>query len=549
MKTTTHQSIRTFFLLWTAALVGFTQGDRFVQLNGSFNARSEANFRGSSNVAFTIPRGTQTEVLESQQFSPPGNRGLSNYGLKVRIASAGQHQGREVWIYYNARNPEATPLSFYKERPSEWSASRTPTSQPEAGGGAVTEATTPARPLGPLLADDGSTTADVSTVPCFNCTPNSVVETAQSVLAATQLSAAANASLAGRSIQGPEVSCNSRNNYLEAGLRANPLRELLSSATQNFSIVEPACTQHFMNNVFGAQSAAFRQCGGQQAAAPRSPVVRACLSNNYMNMTHDSLNVAFGCAKDHLGVARDDMKYVFGLFAAESGLHLNAMSPTGAGGFGQLTQVAIRALNTGSRRQSSPIDQLAASLRGTSINASSNQVCSELANTVLNTKMDDRPSRSCDRVGLNKQNPMKNLLYSLAYVKNSMNFIQNVIQRNRALQNKLPDNPELRNSLLSRLAVWAHNTGPAGLTTPMTALLRNSRKLQSENDINTFLSQLSQRMANPATAHSANRRGNRLRETSRYFSGIQGQLNRAEQAAGKSCIRNENEQRTLMSSN
>lgn len=134
-------------ILLLTFLLGFDESQRYLQLDGSFNARSEANFASNSNVSYILPRGTRAEVLERQRF-PSGN-----YGIKIRVES-GPRNGRETWIYYNARDREATPMSLYRERPSAWGSAQTlnptPTQDPAEAQAVQTQAPTPARPQAPL---------------------------------------------------------------------------------------------------------------------------------------------------------------------------------------------------------------------------------------------------------------------------------------------------------------------------------------------------------------------------------------------------------------
>ena len=165
--------LRWVLLLHSFLFLGFAESQRYLRLEGSFNARSESDFTSSSNVSFVLPRGTQGEILERQKFLS------GNFGIKIRIHE-GSRAGTETWVYYNSREPESTPMSFFSSKPS--SVLREPSNLSRAHS-LLTQSTTqalaraprgaPRDPLSPEPLAEGGVSLF-----CSNCTTSSSLSAA-----------------------------------------------------------------------------------------------------------------------------------------------------------------------------------------------------------------------------------------------------------------------------------------------------------------------------------------------------------------------------------
>ena len=91
--------------------LGFTGHERFVELEGYFNGRSEADFRkGVQNVRAVLPKGTRAQILAYAKL-PSGN-----YALKVKTVN-GETKGQDFWIYYDL---ERKSVKTFENAPSHW---------------------------------------------------------------------------------------------------------------------------------------------------------------------------------------------------------------------------------------------------------------------------------------------------------------------------------------------------------------------------------------------------------------------------------------------
>lgn len=125
--------------------VGFTGAERHIELTGSFNARSSANFtQDTRNILFTLSTGTKAEILSHRKFNS------GNYGLQVKVSS-GPHAGKTVWVYYNNSRPHMKLDAL-----------------PEAATQATATKPTPATPNVPVEIPLSQTTT-VAQATCTNC--------------------------------------------------------------------------------------------------------------------------------------------------------------------------------------------------------------------------------------------------------------------------------------------------------------------------------------------------------------------------------------------
>lgn len=206
---------------------------------------------------------------------------------------------------------------------------------------------------------------------------------------------------------------------------------------------------------------------------------------NYVDVTANSFNAVADCLGDYVSgsaeTKREAALAVFSLTTLESGLHANAMSPTGAGGIGQFTNVAIADVN--SRLKNIRAQQA----------KSSNPVCNQVLMKVLNEPMTASSAKTCDRLALSKNNPLKNMIYTFAYQGSQRKYLEETALKSRIFSGVLSaDLPASeRVTLASMVTIWSHNTGPGGMKVPLTAMmteyLQARKSVKTAADVDQFL--------------------------------------------------------------
>ncbi|MCX7674216.1 MAG: hypothetical protein N2Z70_00105 [Bdellovibrionaceae bacterium] len=96
--------------------LGFVRPGETLQVQGTVNARSSADFRSiSQNVKFVLPAQTDLVVNQVRKFNS------GNYGFYVTVQS-GPYRGEQAWVYYRVENPRLRLV----DKPIEQAAPREP---------------------------------------------------------------------------------------------------------------------------------------------------------------------------------------------------------------------------------------------------------------------------------------------------------------------------------------------------------------------------------------------------------------------------------------
>ncbi|MBV2167170.1 MAG: transglycosylase SLT domain-containing protein [Bdellovibrio sp.] len=330
------------------------------------------------------------------------------------------------------------------------------------------------------------------------------------------------------------MQCNRQNDYLENELEKlgqghTLFAQLATAKIERESIIKPACMRMSMEAKFSASSKVFRQCSPEGTG---SAAFRPCISENYFKLINNSFDLVSSCMKDIMApeasdeTQKLDVRAVYALINVESGFHVNAMSGTGAGGIGQFTTPAIQDVNQNELRN----------IR-ISLENNPNPQCGRLSMEFLDSLEPIRPQKahSCDRISLSNGNPIKNMIYTYAYLKGVKKDLSTMIFENRNYKNKFKLSEFDLNKVKRALMVWSHNTGPAGTWTPAKTLLNTFYRNRPVTDADEFINQLQQYMQKfPA---SANKSPARRKETSRYFPEITSTLTNIEKnVGGGSCV-------------
>lgn len=353
--------------------------------------------------------------------------------------------------------------------------------------------------------------------------------------------------------------CSAQNNYLEKQIedltsKNNFFQQIVAQyeSQHHDRTISLRCVQTMLQSKLGASHPSFQNgCRGSSNGQ-----ARPCLSTNYVRLITSSLDISMKCLRSYINpsghLQDEDLRAILGMFYQESGLHINAMSPRGAGGVGQMTSVAIADMN---RNEIPNTRQFLRSQGG---------LCAQLSEVALGQNMSS--NNRCERISIAAGNPMKNIVYSLAYFKSSRSQLSQRFftrssrtgqtdftrlfgpapcnESDSACSNSqaMKSRQELQEDLLSRISIWAHNTGLGGMTVPYEALARRwitqGRALvpgSGKNSVANFLQELSRAMV--TNGHSANR--GRTRETSNYYPNVQKHLSQIEANVGEggSCIR------------
>jgi len=527
------------FLLGSVGFAAMTapQADDLVEIRSWLNTRSEASFRPSDNDKISVLKpGTRAEVVETKYFPHTKNYGVC---LKTLDSSSGD---RCVWVYYNTKNPNMNLYAVHGDVDARKALLNRWMSSPKSKAADFSKKT--AAVTSPEDAQAAQTTREASGI--SEREPSSTPQTTAGAATAgvdgkgidskTLIKGTLNAiSSINEDIQkvlhpGPickECStkiltyetCNSKNDYMESALqnlKNNPVMSQVLSAPndQDLGAIRPECFQKGMET-FNA-SGAYRQCSSDNDARNAPHLKKACVSEDYVNVTTQSFNAVASCLSGYVSGSSDPeinritALSIFTMINTESGFHVNALSPTGAGGPGQFTQPAIDGVN---KNMEDLREYLA---------KSNNSLCKNTLMKALEPPMNGRPSQSCERINLNDNNPLRNFIYTFAYQAGNRRYLNGIFE-NPAYQNVIAGfSPKYREAFLSGLMTWSHNTGSAGMETPLRKLLRTAVQqnwhLSSKDDLAKFMTALSKEMRlypNPGNSSDARRR-----ETSIYYPSI-----------------------------
>lgn len=331
--------------------------------------------------------------------------------------------------------------------------------------------------------------------------------------------------------------CNetSRDGYLEKQLQATSAQEgllgaLIRQPVNQNAVIKPICIQMSMQMASsGLPRSAFKSCNGDRYGSAVGP---ACVGENYFKLINNSFDTVSNCMKDFIAPGESeemqklDIRAAYALINVESGFHVNAVSGTGAGGIGQFTSAAITDVNA---------NQIPAVKRA--LEADIGSVCSQVSSEFLKSSQPIRnnSNASCDRISLKNGNPVKNMIYTFAYLRGVKSDLNKQIFMNSNYSKKFNVSEYDLARIKRAMMVWSHNTGAAGTMTPVKALLNSFYRNKPVTDADKFINQIQQYMQIfPARANAG---ASRRKETSGYFPAITERLHNIESnAGGGSCV-------------
>ena len=509
----------------TASLAAFTgpQKDDLIELKGFLYARSGAHFRASDENKITVLKpGTRALIKETKYFESSKNYGMC---LELKNASISGTGDKCVWVYYNINHPSMALFSVAENKEKRdqtleaWmKESSTPKQAQQKAADSKPEKKSEVEPV--TEPEKAKAAETIQAVPAIIEKAEPKIET--KVAAGTKETKKEKSSKAGAEAEAqiavktidqlnekasqimsksevptspscPDGKCNrrieafqtctDRNDYLEAPLASllsgsSPLSNYLNSEPKE--VIRSDCIK---TNLTKNGSGRYQTCSANES--PRAIHSKACISKNYTNITAKSFNLAadcFGSLNGNSEVSKRQLALsVFSLMAQESGMHLNVSSPTGAGGPGQLTAPAIAEVNKNLKGLKNQLSQ------------ASNPMCKQVLVSALEQQMDSK--KTCDRIGIAKENPLKNIAYSFAYqnlIAKSLTAAYLDSKTYKNLTSSLSEEESAR--LKFSLAGWGHNTGPGGLQSALRGLLRDyvrgNKSLHSKQDVDQLLSDL-----------------------------------------------------------
>jgi hypothetical protein len=471
----------------TATGADIIEKSAMVELAGHLWGHSSADFADETqNKLNVLPAGTRATVDDVREF-----KGTGNYGLCLKVVPIGPV--RELnkdcyWVYYDrskkylklfstpetekgkqtmaawndSKSPQ--PVSSFVERTKEFK----PVSVPRPGIAAITTANINALQGPPVLP---MSSADVLNSPA-GALALSIVKKADALKGLTKsLDPTAGVEHCDDCpMCVPKIvkfqECNSKNNYFEKELDTifspnNPIRQMLAKKTPA-KYIKDACIAGSLLSFGGP----YKYCNANESGKPKKSVPAACVSERYTSLIRNSFDTIGDCLGDYLAGSQENAKAgmvnMFGLMSIESGMHINAKSAEiwkdgkivagGAGGSGQLTGGAIKSIN-----------QNELQLMRQHLEQKSAPECKTLLK-VLAEPMPDSLGKSCSRISIGSDNPLKNMMYTVAYQKQARVIIRKLGLENRAAKRALAKfSDKEKNQLEAELDLWAHNSGDGAL--------------------------------------------------------------------------------------
>lgn len=319
--------------------------------------------------------------------------------------------------------------------------------------------------------------------------------------------------------------CEKKNNYLEEQLQKlaggnSFLSSLMQGPLRPQSIIKANCLKTSLE--MGSTSA--RNCNGNHYG---KSISSPCLSENYFKLITNSFDAVSMCMKNYIApdeseqMKKLDVRAIYGLINIESGFQINAVSDSGAGGIGQFTSSAISDVNA------NHIPAVRAKLLSSDM-----PTCHRLSKELLDSANPIRSdaAASCERISLANGNPVKNMLYTFAYLRGAKLELDEQIFKNKNYLSKFSLSDFDLARIKRALMVWSHNTGRGGILKPTRSLLNSVYRNKLVTNAEEFIAQMQtfvEKFPSQFNNSSARRK-----ETSRYFPKIENTLNDIESNAG-----------------
>lgn len=278
--------------------------------------------------------------------------------------------------------------------------------------------------------------------------------------------------------------CSKSTDYIGRAISSSKseiVRKLANQPLQQ-TMIKSTCTKQAMDKII-LPSESFRgSCitGGSDGKVP-------CVSQSYHRLMHNSLDLISRCVKNYYemeapenrGRYNDLLQDILGKLTLESNLHLNAVSPGNYSGPGQLGFGSISDVNDSMKNKKSMYSYLKNHADG---------ACRDLA-PLLAAKMNPA-SGACEKISLDKNHPVLNLLYTFNYRMVQRSQLMPLFN-SKLIQDRFAgeEREELFNIFMQKINTWAYNPGAGGIRwRARTALLKMPKgAIKNSSDIANLL--------------------------------------------------------------
>ncbi|UYL08865.1 lytic transglycosylase domain-containing protein [Bdellovibrio sp. SKB1291214] len=328
--------------------------------------------------------------------------------------------------------------------------------------------------------------------------------------------------------------CSDKDDYLEEALERKKLSRsylgaLIRTPISKKPMVRPVCieTAMFLQSPSSGPVVNYKTCSGGNA---KNAPARPCVSEKYFTLVNNTFEVVSQCMKTYIGegesaaAQKQNILAVFGMISVESGFHINITSKTGAGGIGQFTSPAINAVN----KMISETEEF--------LLTHPDSRCQKLATEFLKEDKLMSSGKTCDRVSINEGNPVTNMIYTYAALKEAKDYFDSSVFDDEKMKAKFALSSNEMAKIKRATMIWSHNTGYAGLKTPLTKLLTTKYAKKKVTNADTFLEELKEYARTYPNKGNAGSKA-RIKETAGYYAKIQTKIDLVEHgAAGGSCL-------------
>lgn len=205
----------------------------------------------------------------------------------------------------------------------------------------------------------------------------------------------------------------------------------------------------------------YATCSGPKSGLKRESVA-PCVSETYVDLTTRAFNLVSSCTQ----LSRRE---AYGLFLQESGLHMNALSHTGAGGIGQLTQVAILGV-----QQVDASEIVTPEVKNVSTRVKneiqSNPGCAPLREFEKLTLKESEAARRCEVLSF-PRSPLYPMVLSMKHYQYGKAHLRAIIS---TLDLKKRFGEAKNAELETELAQYAYNTGVSGIASSFLVYARTA---------------------------------------------------------------------------
>lgn len=336
------------FSLHTQLVFSQDRGDIF-QVDGSFNARDTAYFKGSKNIKFTLEENDIAKIVDVIPL-PSGNK-----GLKIFV-SHGPNKGKSAWIHYNSKDPKFDVYAeLQDDNETEEETLKFVETQTAANDAKSiqeydayllealkkhqkTEAVIEEKKATPLNSDFIDRLAEIT-----KQSPDIRREYTPEEVCGDCLDAELQDSFSGMEFE----KCSSANSHVEGDLQKSFNQSLKDHGsklkTQDMSSIAK-CVQGGMKIGYG--SAKYFSCDSPRTLIKATPVKQGSSKKPY-NPCRSKAMVGSVSSEIYMATECLDLSYkkMMPIFVHESRFFPNVGSGTGASGVGQLTGVCIKEVN------------------------------------------------------------------------------------------------------------------------------------------------------------------------------------------------------------